>query len=52
MVLRYAVRYFFTTDAEITKIGNNVKEEKNQNKTKDINMTLTSVASYNNDLTT
>ncbi len=27
MVLRYAVRYFFTTDAEITKIGNNVKEE-------------------------
>ncbi len=30
---------------------NNVKEEKNQNKTKDINMTLTSVASYNNDLT-
>ena len=31
--------------------GNNVKEEKNQNKTKDINMTLTSVASYNNDLT-
>ena len=31
--------------------GELVKEEKNQNKTKDINMTLTSVASYNNDLT-
>ncbi len=27
MVLRYAIRYFFTTDGEITQIGNKVKEE-------------------------
>lgn len=27
MVLRYAVRNFFTTDDEITKIGNKIKEE-------------------------
>lgn len=27
MVLRYVIRYFFTTDGEITQIGNKVKEE-------------------------